>query len=319
MTTFRLGSVTLAKSWEPLLHSSIRSLAFPPVPNIDCDHCWMEKMGLFGKNIKCCTYTPNFPNFLAGEILTDGYAEGGQSSIVEWIAERRGGPLMTHVPPGERDRFQRTYDDPQDQPGCPLLDDNGRCTVYEHRPPLCIGYHCHYPQNPALIGFWNSLCSLLELHTILAAQYILGKQGWDKVAFNAFWQTHPFDEIWEENSIRQEESLALWQGNTEHEAFYKGCYQYLLEHADSIRDDLAVYRREQLLAGLKEQPNPDSKRIEQLEDEPLVPEPLSPPPEAYQAFMSGHRILFPANHWSLYENESYILWFHEQAYGRQTA
>jgi hypothetical protein len=275
----------------------------------------MARTGMFHHRAKCCTHVPTLPNFLVGEILTESYAAGGDQTIDEWIDSGRAGPLYIHVPPVVSELYLQNPPDVSQQLGCPLLDLDGLCTIYEHRPPLCISYHCLYPQNPYMIGFWNSLASLLQLHCVITAQYLIKMLGFNISRCNAFWQNHNYTEIWDGEGISSQFVGELWQERKDYRAFYRECYAYLLTHRDTIRQQLDQYRREQLLDSLDQSGELSEKRAEQIRNQQSTPIQTEPSTDTFQAFMGGHLVYFPQHRWTIPEHESYILWFHQQAYG----
>lgn len=314
MSSFRLGSTVLATSWQPFLHPSIVALEFPPVPRIDCANCWMANLGFFQHHIKCCHTSPAIPNFLVGEILAHAAGTVGEQRIRQWLSDRRGDPFQIHTPPKLAEQFEKKYDDLFEKPGCPLLDERGFCTIHEHRPPLCLGYHCLYPHdNPAMMAFWNCLGSLLQLHVAVAGSFLLEKLKLDTQRYQAFWKTVTLNTMWEGDTVRPEISKELWQ-DKDPETFYLDCYQYIEEHRDTIREDLIAYRNEQLLLFLEKKGQLLPERKTEIESQSHNPHEIAPPPDALTLFMRHNLVYFEEHVWTIQENERCLLWFHEQAF-----
>lgn len=318
MSSFRLGSAVLASSWRPFLHESVLALEFPPVPRIDCADCWMANIGFFRPNIKCCHTSPAIPNFLVGEILAHAPGTVGEQRIQSWLQDRRGDPFQIHTPPKLAEQFEKKYDDLFEKPGCPLLDERGFCTIYEHRPPLCLGYHCLYPHdNPHMMAFWNCLGSLLQLHVAVAGSFLLEALKLDTKRFQQFWKHISLDALWDGDTIRPDMSAELWQGNDPQE-FYLACYRYIEDHRDTIREDLIHYRNQQLAVFLQNTGRYTPERQADIESQSHDPHAVTPPPDALTVFMRHNLVYFDEHVWTVQENESCLLWYHQKAFGTAT-
>ncbi|TNE49009.1 MAG: hypothetical protein EP343_14130 [Deltaproteobacteria bacterium] len=315
MGSFTLGAAVLASSWKPFLHDKLLILDFPPVPTINCSSCWMVELGLFHGKRKCCTQFPALPNFLVGEVLQDKPDSLGAKQLQSWLLQNRGGPFQIHTPPPIAAQYEKRYDDMTQKPGCLYLDGDGFCSIYEQRPPLCLGYNCLYPtDNMAMMGFWNTLASLLQLHTAVAGPYLLTAQGFDMEEFQRFWQSVTLDELWDGETIREEHSERLWQGRNPEE-FYKSCATYIQEHADTIREELIEYRNDQLVTLLHNSGLLTPEREAQIYSQSLEPKVMEPPTPAMNTFLRQNLVYFEEHFWTIQENESYALWFHQQAFG----
>lgn len=315
MSSFRLGAADLALSWKPFLHPSILALEFPPVPKVNCSQCWMADLGMLHPKIKCCSQFPSLPNFLMGELLTDSPDTEGAQRVRGWLEERRGGPLQMHTPPHIAAQYERLYEDLNDKPGCRYLDENGFCTVYEQRPPLCLGYHCLYPPNNVhIMSFWNTLATLLQMHISVATPFLVEELGFDLKAFQTFWQSTSLEDLWDGDSIKESHAKTLWQGRYTPEEFYKACYQYLKSHSDSLRCSVIEYRKEQLILFLKNLDTLTPEREQEIRQQPNEPSPQEPPPEALKLLQRQNLLYFEENIFTVYELESYLLWFHKQAH-----
>lgn len=305
MTGFWLGPIRLASCWQPLLHPKVRSLRFSPLPDVVCDDCRMVASGFFEPSIKCCDYVPPIPNFLAGEILTDGQLGGSRETVRQWTGAGRADPLFLNVPP-RLIALHRTKRLP-----CPLLDEAVGCTIYDHRPYLCVGYNCTFPPNPHVKAFWNCLSSLLALHSAITAQFLVGALGLDRLRYTEAWERAGAEAtVWTDQDAIEPSLIAeLWQGESDPERFYRRCYQHIVDHAESIREQVDGYRREQLIRRLGELAALTPEREQEIVSQSLDPIPRQPPGDADTAF-SSRLVVFAEHRWTLVEHESYLLWYH---------
>lgn len=307
--TFALGPLTLADVWRPFLHPRVVALSFPAVPGIDCDNCRMEKMGYFSGATKCCTYTPEFPNFLVGQMLHDDAAP----PLVESWVSGRGDPLFLYAPPAHKRAHQIAAAIPRNALPCPLLVE-GRCTAYAYRPYLCSGYHCAYPSTPSYKAFWNALVSLLALHSAIAAQLVMEALGKDRGAFIDTWNTIQNEEdVWHDGALSPEFKAALWQGSTDARAFYVSCYAYVRDHAATIRAELDTFRRAQLLRVLEGRGVLSEGRAREIHEQASEPHATQLPAMARAAFERGV-VVFAEHLWTVPEHESYVLQLHAEAF-----
>lgn len=310
--SFQIGAITLAACWEPMIHAKIRALPFPPVEGVDCSNCRMVHARIFPRHVKCCSRTPEFPNFLVGSLLENGPESEGSRLVTEWVKGTRNTPLFVPVPPSQR-RYEAQLHSFEEWPVCPMYKD-GMCTVYEHRPFICMGYHCFFPAPPELYAFWNSLSTLLALITANASQYLAIQIGMDRQKFREAWQSvQSEDEVWDGEQLTPTFHKLLWQ-ELDPETFYKACYHYILDHADTIREELDQFRRAQLLRQLAEEPEPDAARKKQIETQPTEPHPLAPDATSHELFMKELVVNFAKNTWTFHELESHILWYHQKVW-----
>ena len=259
----------------------------------------MVRLGMFSPRIKCCGWVPALPNFLAGEILAEGQANGSAERVVDWITAGRGDPLYVNTPPRLQVLHRRV------PMPCPLLDSSDRCSIYEHRPYLCIAYHCTYPPSVVAKAFWTCLGSLFALHSAVLAQYLVGKLGVDREQYSRSWEGVDEERsVWAGDVLRPEFSSALWQGEEDHSSFYARCYHYVCDHRQTIRAEVDAFRRKQLLRTLPERGEPSSQRQSEIEVQSTSPEPMEAPATWY-----GNRLVTLAgNPFTLTEHESHLLW-----------
>ncbi len=307
--------VGLGPTWTALLHPQIRSLQVPQLPGIHCNQCRMVEEGGFHPFARCCNIYPEFPNFLLGEILEKGQPAGSKSTVAGWIKEGRSGPAYAHKPPAMHERYNnQNYDNVSEIPPCPLLNEEGHCTVYAQRPHTCIEYNCVYPLYPEIIGFWHAFHSLLGLHSYLTSRYLLHALGWNVDEYQAAWKDSSNDEIWGGLLTMQPDFHSkLWNGQHP-ERFYKDCSRYVLDNRDSIREEVEMYRRHQLLE--QAETNNNEERLQALQQLPQRLNVLEPPLALWEEVSVGRHIPPEENPWTLTEFEGYILWLHKAMLGR---
>jgi hypothetical protein len=312
MSGFRLGALTLADSWRAFLHPRVQALDLPVVPSIDCADCRMVRLGVLPARAKCCTYVPELPSFLVGEILAHESGLGGER-VRAWVARSRGDPLFLYASPAERQRHRDAAQVSSSQAlPCPLLED-GRCTIYEHRPYLCMGYHCAWPDGPALRSVWNALASLLALHSAIGAQFLMEALGLDREKLIASWErVSDENSVWTaEEQLTPEMATELWQGRDAAD-YYRACHDYVRAHAHDLRDQLDQFRRQQLLRLLYDRGLLSPERSRDIETQSNVPAPVEPPVAVRAAFNSGI-VVFAHHRWTVTEHESYLLGLAEEA------
>jgi Fe-S-cluster containining protein len=311
---FSLGAIVMAPIWEPLFHPSIKALDFPPIVEIDCNNCRMARAGIFPDAIKCCSRTPLMVNFLMGSLLERGEEGHGLTILRQWIEQRQSDPLSSLRSPAVEHR-ETAYGLPI--AACPMLE-GGRCSIYLHRPYLCMGFHCYFP-NPMLYGFWNSLSSLIALTSICASQYIALQVGLDAKNYRGTWADYLDEEAAWPDGQQLSPALhqRLWDGLGEPIEFYKLCYHYILDHRATICDEIEAFRRQQLLRLLSTEDRLSAELQLALQQAPTDPAPLAPSDQEKERYLRD-LILGPDKHrWSFRELEGHVLWFYNQAYPAQ--
>jgi hypothetical protein len=119
----------------------------------------------FSPQTKCCTYTPNLPNFVVGRILGRRDVAGGpaRAFLTERIASRVGVTPLGVSPPLS---YQRRYAGMAETTAfgrtasmrCPLyLEEGGLCGIWQDREAICSTWFCK--QDRGLLGktFWHVL------------------------------------------------------------------------------------------------------------------------------------------------------------------
>lgn len=137
-----------------------------------CDHGQPSPVAMeyFNPDTKCCTFTPNLPNYLVGAILTNtsvAMAEGRQR-VRAAIAKRIGvtpcvlsrSRKLTLIMSGYREAFGRAK-----SLLCPYYDGSnpkGTCSIWLNREAVCMTYYCKYSGGMRGFRYWSALKSYLE-------------------------------------------------------------------------------------------------------------------------------------------------------------
>lgn len=116
---------------------------------------------------KCCTFQPNLPNFLAGQVLAnaDPDARAGRLTLEARIA--RGVAVMPSKV-GSGGVFGTLYRVVPDAFGrapslrCSFLTDAGGCGVWAHRPGVCATWFCKHVRGATGFRFWHLADKLLR-------------------------------------------------------------------------------------------------------------------------------------------------------------
>jgi hypothetical protein len=187
-TSSALDAATTAL--PPLYAGWIRELlggAIPRETEATCDDCAMcsgepgpgqGSEHFFDPHSKCCTYTPELPNFLVGRVLLDEdpASAKGRATL---LARLETGVGVT--PLGlARSSAQGVLYDHVARIGsfgwapalrCPhyLEEEGGLCGVWRHRNAVCATWFCKYARGTVGVTFWQSVLHLLlEVETELS-------------------------------------------------------------------------------------------------------------------------------------------------------
>jgi len=124
----------------------------------------------FDARVKCCTYVPHLPNFLAGRILADAdpAMAGGRASVIARMAPGPHlSPLGIEAPP----TFTVLYRSSRDAAfgrapdlRCPhFVPESGGCGIWRHRQAVCATWYCKFDRGQAGQRFWLAMLDLLRL------------------------------------------------------------------------------------------------------------------------------------------------------------
>jgi hypothetical protein len=165
----------LYASWlDQLLGDSI-----PRESEATCDDCPMCPKGgrqkaaeqFFDPYSKCCTYTPNLPNYLVGRIITDtdpAFARG-RASVEERMRSGVGVTPLGLAPPASRTLLYQHVTAEAEGFGraralrcAHYLDEaGGRCGIWRHRNSVCSTWFCKHVRGAVGMRFWKSILGLL--------------------------------------------------------------------------------------------------------------------------------------------------------------
>ncbi len=150
----------------------------PAETRATCDDCAMlsgqnepvtgPEGSFFDQATKCCTFTPNLPNFLIGQILSDEDPSlaAGQAVIRKRLQGDAGVmPRGLARPPGARlprDKMAIAFGRSLTLL-CPYyLRDEGMCGIWAHRDSICATWFCKHNRGAAGKGFWEAVRRLLS-------------------------------------------------------------------------------------------------------------------------------------------------------------
>jgi hypothetical protein len=125
----------------------------------------------FHPDTKCCTYTPEIPNFLVGRILDDAdpALAPGRSSVERRIDARVGvTPLGLVRPPVQALLYQQSMPAGFGHAAalrCPhyRADGGGTCGIWRHRNGVCSTWFCKHGRGATGQRFWQALEQLLAI------------------------------------------------------------------------------------------------------------------------------------------------------------
>lgn len=148
----------------------------------------------FTPEVRCCTFEPALPNFIAGRILRD---PDPALDLGRRTLRQRMQRLADVKPWGVRRsmRFEALYQNPFSVFGqavdlaCPHLQpgDLG-CGIWTHRPSVCATWHCKHDRGKIGSAFWNNLDQLLrEVETTVAAWCLMETGASEAALSEALW------------------------------------------------------------------------------------------------------------------------------------
>jgi len=139
----------------------------------------------FDPAVKCCSYVPSLPNFLAGRILSDDSPEAafGLQTVRERIAAKVGiSPLGMSPSPVYSALYQLAEDGfgKNRNMRCPhYVADGGRCGIWRNRESTCWTWFCKHVRGRVARTFWiESLLPLLKTVERELSQWCLLELGW---------------------------------------------------------------------------------------------------------------------------------------------
>ncbi|MCI0443626.1 hypothetical protein L0152_10450 [bacterium] len=177
----------------PLYSRWMGELLTQPIPNEteaacnDCPMCSRDPQNnksefVFDIATKCCTYIPELPNFLAGQILLDEDPEfaRGKSSFENQLQNHL---IATPLGVSASAEYWALYRHATDNAGfgqtrglrCPYFfeDEGGKCGIWKHRNSRCATWFCKYVRGSVGVIFWKYMDQLLSEAERLLSQYCI--------------------------------------------------------------------------------------------------------------------------------------------------
>lgn len=120
---------------------------------------------MFLPNTKCCTYTPQLPNFIVGLILGDESAEmeKGRASIRARMTSKH---VINPLFLGRTIDYERRYMGSRERYfgrmaalRCPhyLHEEGGLCSIWRYREAVCSTYFCKHDRGSVGLSFWRRM------------------------------------------------------------------------------------------------------------------------------------------------------------------
>ncbi len=169
------GNSDALDTLPPLYAGWLREMVVGPIPaetKATCASCAMCKNGgkrpavlsyYYEPNLKCCTYTPEIFNFLAGNILadtgSDSNVKSGQRALELRIARKL---AVTPYGVGATPKFNRLYKNSGTEFGrnpellCPYYNvEADLCGVWRYRNSVCATWFCKHERGAVGMEFWR--------------------------------------------------------------------------------------------------------------------------------------------------------------------
>lgn len=211
----------------------------------DCQNCHMlcnsrsdlgsEASRPFAPDTKCCTFIPQFSNYLAGAVFADNdpSLDEGRKKLRETIKSRKG--IFPHgIYPtkkysilyelGKAEGFGKSL-----TLKCPyFLEGKFNCGLWKYREAVCATWFCKHLAQQSGHLFWNSVTKCLKYIEECLIAYILKKEKLPVI--------HPYGENknisyedLDELPLKNDEysyRWGIWEGKEEE--FYIRSYQYFI-------------------------------------------------------------------------------------------
>jgi Fe-S-cluster containining protein len=145
----------------------------PPEPRASCDHCAMCEGGehqavTFLPSTKCCTFSPQLPNYLAGALLADPdpALDTGRARLRAHIAERSRITPRWAAPSRKKQVLYRAARFEVFGRSEALLCrfyDEGRCSIWRYREASCSSFFCKHERGGDSREMWRAMRDYLDL------------------------------------------------------------------------------------------------------------------------------------------------------------
>lgn len=164
----------------------------PAEPKVTCHDCPMcpdaegrprSPGAAFNPRVKCCTYWPPIPNFLAGRALadTDPAAAAGRASMAARIADRRAVTPFGVARPADRPGLESHVAAMglSERLRCPHYVDEqgGLCGIWNHRHAVCATWFCKHERGAFGYRAWRMLEELFAAAENELALWCAGELG----------------------------------------------------------------------------------------------------------------------------------------------
>jgi Fe-S-cluster containining protein len=211
-----------------------------------CDNCVMLgdatgtndliKKGLFSPISKCCTFYPNLPNYLVGEILLseDKTMVKGQNAIIELINNGSNTlPIGIRKPKKYELLFNSSSKLVYGKSSaliCPYYNrENGFCSIWKSRNSICSTWFCKYTKGTDGEIFYDKLKRYLNHIEKTLSNYAANKMGYSASEILNMYSDSKNDKLnsFEIDEIKDiEKHKIIWGKYAGQEIeFYKNCYE----------------------------------------------------------------------------------------------
>jgi hypothetical protein len=240
-----LPVVDVVEALPTLYNRWLSEILGGPIPRevrSTCDRCAMAEphdpasaAPHFDASVKCCSYQPNLPNYLAGGVLGDPALTSsiGLESVRNRIAARLDvSPMQIGVAPSYRMFYDATAPWGFGRTAvlrCPHLADDGTCGIWQHRNGVCATWFCKYTRGATGAGFWSAINYLLRAIENDLTVWCCLELGIDPSSILAVVDNRPRsggDRLYEElmPGVAATRSKELWGSwHDRQEEFYREC------------------------------------------------------------------------------------------------
>jgi hypothetical protein len=202
-----------------------------------CDHGQAApvSMEFFNPDTKCCTFTPNLPNYLVGAILADESPEQaeGRRRIRATIASRIGVAPQYLSRPRKTSLILSRYGEGFGRAKsllCPYYDASnpeGACTIWRHRETVCMTYYCKYSAGLRGFEYWVALRKYLGF--VQRALSISAAKAIDRTVIEPVFKDNALTLEDIEDLPPKDSDYKAWWGNWvgREEEFYLKCHEWV--------------------------------------------------------------------------------------------
>jgi hypothetical protein len=212
----------------PLYNRWMDELLKQPIPNEseatcqDCPMCSRDSQKnkseyVFDVETKCCTYIPEIPNFLAGQILLDGDPEfaRGRAAFEDQMENHL---IATPLGVSASAEYWAMYRHATANSAfgqtrglkCPYFfaDEGGKCGIWRHRNSRCATWFCKYVRGSVGVIFWKYMDQLLSETERLLSQWCILQLDIGQQALELLFPPPPSERV----SSNRELFWGKWRG-----------------------------------------------------------------------------------------------------------